>query len=1416
MLASMWMLYEGDRPLFDNPTEASEMLVVVLMTLVHTAEDNASPKSDAAVLWYWLLASLRQWLDVGSLAMSNPVSNPFVATRVAVAFNSLTVFLLAWQVPKTRQTRDNKHYDRADTFGLLTMSWLSPILNTCMERDATRKDLPDTPNGFNVRDLTTEFARVEAAHPITGGWTLAKVLFRMHWSSMLGILVGDLGSALLRVSQTYVLHLLILFVRQASDGQASSATGSYLAVLLAIMVLAVALFENFASMCMVQMSNGIRGTIYGSVYRKALQLSPSARSKHTPPEIMNYIGTDLNQVLMAYGNATDLLTAPITFVTTFYSLYTFVGWHVLGGLASIALMMPVTSYISSYIHKRYIGFMKAKDDRAKVTSNVFANAKSLKLYGWEDAFLKRIEEVRTRELSGFRSIVRVQVTMSGLWSSSQSICTLFVFGSYLYFSGKSLTADIAFPALSLFMMLSLPLSALPMTIMSIVQSSVSHKRVAAMLSAPDHNRNNYEHVEGPATDSDSPLVQFSDVQVYWDETPEAKLALDKASFSVGRGELLCVVGRVGTGKSSLLKTVNGELDIRGGSVRVRGSLAYVPQEPWLINQSIRENILFGSRYNKEWYDRTVEACALLPDIEGFADGDETEIGEKGVSLSGGQKARVCIARAVYAMADVYVLDDVLSAVDEHVGKHLISRLLGPHGLLRNAAVVLATNSIKVLNQATNIALIRDHTIAEYGSRPEVMSNPDSAILQLIREFGNLEDDEDVDLSSNVPSALPSRQPSPPAGGNPNGPRDVHHAASAHSVAHPREQGSGNGVLVRRPSVASLNSLVYEDVLTDKVTAKKEETMVSGSVAKDLYFRYFKLGGIVYIFIGLGLLLLVAAITNALNVWMMIWTDATERGDDNSWYYLLVYSAIGLSTGVGWGAAIYFINAIANLRSARKLQAMMAKSVLRSPMSFFETQPLGRIMNRFTTDVSDVDQNVGMTVFLLFYRTLFVIIALIMVLVTTPFVIAAAIPLTFLYFYFQRYYMAASRQLKRISTTTTSPVMANFEESMKGISVINAFQLDKRFVFKNDRLADYNFNSKFVSESVDRWLSLRLNFVGSIMIAVAGLCGVYLAVHGSMTGGFMGLIMSNAIRITSVLTEIVKATVRFETQGVTLERLFEYCDLPSEAPGIVEGRRPAAHWPAEGRVEFQNYSARYRPELDLALRDISFSTKIHEKIGVVGRTGAGKSTLTLALFRIIEAASGHIDIDGVNTSELGLTDLRRKLSIIPQDSQMFNGTIRDNIDPFDEHDDTELWRVLDLCHLKDHVSKMEGGLDAQLTDGGSNLSKGQAQLISLARALLHESNVLLLDEATSSVDVQTDAILQKTIRSEFKDRTIITIAHRLNTIIDSDRILVLDKGRVKEFDDPQTLLADETTIFADLWRQGRHGSGSVTPASHRSD
>ncbi|XP_054162951.1 multidrug resistance-associated protein 1-like [Oppia nitens] len=754
--------------------------------------------------------------------------------------------------------------------------------------------------------------------------------------------------------------------------------------------------------------------------------------------------------------------------------------------------------------------------------------------------------------------------------------------------------------------------------------------------------------------------------------------LKNINMTVEDGMFVAIVGNVGSGKSSLISALFGDMDLIDGTVNIRPdiSIAYVPQQSWIQNTTLKQNILFGKQLNTKLYNRVIDNCALKQDLQQLPGADETEIGEKGINLSGGQKQRVSLARAVYSGADLYLLDDPLSAVDSHVGKHIVDQVLDSRtGILRHKTRILVTNQLFMLPNVDRIVVIKDGSITAIGTYNELLAN-NRYFSDLIQQY---------------------------------------YATNCDSV---------------------------------------DSNLNSNSSSNSIYIKYAKYVG----HYTLGILI-TGIITNILmygsSFWLSLWSnnligDNNDNNNNNNYYYVGIYGIIILFTTIFLSISKLLL-VIGCQMASRNLHTKLLSTVMHAPMKYFDTTPMGRLMNRFGNDIDVLD--IGLII-----------------------------------------YIKTSRQLKRLESLTRSPIYSHFSETLNGMSSIRAYGYGQQFIGESDHRVDTNQMCFYPNIVANSWLQIWLTTLSNCLILFAALFSILS--KGRLTGGQIGLSLSYALTLTGNLNGLIMTFSMLENNMVSIERIDEYCSLEPEADWQSNQKLPE-DWPENGNMHFDGYGTRYREGLDLVLNNIDVNINSGEKIGIVGRTGAGKSSLTLALFRLIEPAMGRIVIDGIDISKLGLHELRSRLTIIPQEPILFSGTIRSNLDPFDKFSDEELWTVLEHSHLKEFVISSGSGLDYSVAESGDNLSVGQRQLICLARALLRNTRVLILDEATAAVDVETDALIQQTIKQEFKSSTILTIAHRINTIMDYNRVLVLNNGRVAEFAEPDALLNDRTTIFYSL-------------------
>ncbi|XP_033886772.3 multidrug resistance-associated protein 1-like isoform X3 [Acipenser ruthenus] len=1168
-----------------------------------------------------------------------------------------------------------------------------------------------------------------------------------------------------------ILKQLILFVK---DSSAPYWQGFFYTVLLFVCAcLQTLILQKYFHVCFVT-GMRLRTSIVGAVYRKALIVSNAARRTSTVGEIVNLMSVDAQRLvdLMTYINM--IWSAPLQVVLALYFLWQNLGPSVLAGVAVMILMVPVNAVIAMKTKTYQVAQMKNKDNRIKLMNEVLNGMKVLKLYAWELAFKDKVLQIRQSELKVLKKAAYLAAISTFTWVCAPFLVALSTFAVYVLVDENNiLDAEKAFVSLALFNILRFPLNMLPMVISSIVQASVSLKRLHVFLS---HEELEEDSVNRKAITGSTDSISIVDGMFSWSKN--APPSLKRINVSIPEGALVAVVGHVGSGKTSLLSALLGEMEKQEGLVSVKGSVAYVPQQAWIQNATLRDNIVFGQERKERWYQRVVEACALMPDLEILPAGDETEIGEKGVNLSGGQKQRVSLARAVYCDCAIYLLDDPLSAVDAHVGKHIFDKVIGPKGVLQSRTRVLVTHGLSYLPQVDLILVLVDGEITEMGSYQELL-NRQGAFAEFLHTYASAEQNR----GEEDPTSSTSKDLKVLANGAPG------------ALLRPRSAGSGAGVDSDKYSSSNEVSSKHNKPGASNEAGKLTEAdkAQTGKVKLSVFWEYMKAIGLFLSFLSVFLFFCHHFSSLASNYWLSLWTDdpIINGTQPHTEMRLSVYGVLGLSQGVAVFSYSMTVS-IGGILASRHLHQSMLHNVLRSPMSFFERTPSGNLVNRFSKETDTIDSVIP-GIIKMFMGSLFNVLgSCAVILVATPIVAVIIPPLGLLYFFVQRFYVASSRQLKRLESVSRSPVYSHFNETLLGASVIRAFREQPRFIRESDSRVDHNQRAYYPSIVANRWLAVRLEFVGNCIVLAAALFAV--VARDSLSPGIVGLSISYALQITASLNWLVRMSSELETNIVAVERVKEYSDTEKEAVWRVEQTAPPPAWPTHGHIDIRDYGLRYREDLELALKNISFTIEGGEKVGIVGRTGAGKSSLTLGLFRIIESAQGKILIDGVNIAELGLHDLRSRITIIPQDPVLFSGTLRMNLDPFDAYSDEEVWNSLELAHLKNFVSGLPDRLNHECSEGGENLSLGQRQLVCLARALLRKTKILVLDEATAAVDLETDNLIQSTIRSQFEECTVLTIAHRLNTVMDYTRVLVLDKGQIVEFDSPASLLAKKGIFY----------------------
>lgn len=1206
-----------------------------------------------------------------------------------------------------------------------------------------------------------------------------------------------------------IMKQLIMFVRsQQTETPAPLWHGYGLAAVMYVAMLLGAACENQYFQNVMTVGLHIRGVLISSVFDHAMILSQRGRKGRSPGKMVNLVSNDAENLQRTCQNMNTAWSAPLRIIVAMVLLYNELSWAALVGFSLLAFSIPVQREFVKRQGKLYRKTAGLTDKRLKHSNEAVMSMNVIKMYAWQDSMRGRIGMARDEELKVLTSAKLLGAWNTVMITAVPILVTIVSFSCYATAIGN-LTAEKAFTSMALFGVLRYPLIQLPSIITQLVSASVSLGRLCDFLTADTVTADSLRSREasrnssgGKADDGAvatqeggaAPIISIDkDAAFAWDIDSE-DADMHDVPLSVSQGQLVTVVGRTGSGKSSLLSVMLGELACvspskHGDSANIQGSVAYVPQESWVFNATLRDNILFGTPYDEERYNKAVSVAQMTSDLAQLADGDHTEIGEKGVNLSGGQRQRVAIARAVYADADVYLFDDPLSALDAKVARKVYDECICGH--LRGKTIVLVTNRVEFVGGSDTVVLMDEGAISASGTFSWMRENS-SAFAHMMQGIGDVSEAEAAagggEDGGEKKEADESASDTPADGAGTNKKTKDQDEAS--------KDKSGNGALI------------------------KKEHRATGSVSLAVVAAYGRaMGGISILITVVLLYVLTEGVKIGSTYWVKFWaSDQFNLMDKtppvsvfNSTTNETVIVAAGsistntayLSTYVGGYAGFSlmavvltlcsaYVQTFASLRAARSLHSSMIASLLRAPMSFFHATPLGRIMNRFSKDQNDIDKTMEFAVGLLIRGFVQLTGAFVVIGLATPYTLLAFVPVLFGFVYVQRYFQRSSRELKRMDSVSRSPVYAHFSECLNGLSSIRAYGRLPLMGSMNRIRLDNHLRMNLASFSANRWLGMRMELLGGLLIFASA---IFIVVGAKqLEPESVGLQLSYAIQITGLLNLVVRISSLAENSFNSVERVLEYASTPPERADVSTPEKQtqlaAAKWPSEGAISFQDVVARYRADLEPVLNSLTFSIGKCEKVGIVGRTGAGKSSLFLTLFRIIERDSGKISIDGQDIETMGLNDLRHALAIIPQEPVLFSGTVRFNLDPFGEFDDAQLWFALERAHLKEYVKTHgvgKAGLDMQVGESGSNFSVGQRQLLCLARALLKDSKILVLDEATAAVDVETDNLIQSTIREAFANCTTLTIAHRLNTIIDSDRVLVLERGTKLEYDTPANLL-----------------------------
>ncbi|PAV82064.1 hypothetical protein WR25_11104 [Diploscapter pachys] len=1099
---------------------------------------------------------------------------------------------------------------------------------------------------------------------------------------------------------------------------------------------------------MFEMGVKIQTALTAAVYKKTLHLSNSARREKTVGEIVNLMAIDIERFQLITSEIQQFWSCPYQIIFSLVYLFITLGYSAIPGIVIMIIFVPLNIFSSVIVKKWQMEQMQLKDERTKMVNEVLNGIKVIKLYAWEIPMEEHIENIRQKELVLIRKSAMVNNVIDSFNTSSPFLVAFFSFGTYVLTSkSHELTAQIAFVSLTLFNQLLSPMTMIAFLINQLVQVVVSNKRLKEFLVADELDNSTVERTN--VSDRSSEVVKVSDLSSAWDEEEGRNTTLQDINISIDRGALIAVVGRIS----------------------INGDVAYVPQQPWIQNMSVRDNITFGKPFDRKRYNQVLHACALKPDLKILPNGDLTEIGEKGINLSGGQKARVSLARAVYQNLDVYLLDDPLSAVDAHVGRHIFEKVLSPYGMLRTKTRILVTHGLTYTQKADKIVVLKDGKIAEIGTFTELMAKR-GTFYDFYEEYDKKSKSEDSQEESSDSDREGAKGES----------KDLEDDGIDIALEFEKKMSISSAkedLMADRQfsMISNGKSPDRIDQIDDKGKLIKKEDVAEGRVKMSVYIEYVR-AATYFLFVAYSGLSLCYMIFQVLrSFWLSAWSDDYDPKRYNSTNSTLrvttgirlgVYGLLGLTESICFLISLIFL-VFAGLNASKNLHSPLLHNLLRSPMAFFDTTPLGRILNRCAKDIEVIDMLLPINFHYLVMCFLQVIMTLVVIIISTPIFAVVILPLSILYIVILRFYVPTSRQLKRLASVHRSPVYSHFGETIQGAASIRAFNKVSEFRDQSGRVVDAFIKCKSSTLISNRWLAVRLEFIGNCVIFFAALFATLSKEFGwGESPGIVGVSISYALNITEVLNFAVRQVSEIEANIVAVERVREYTLTPNESNYAT-------------KISIQNLFRSFQAEW--LLED--------------SRPPGGKSSFALALFRMIEPAGGTIVIDGVDVTQIGLHDLRGNITIIPQDPVLFSGTLRFNLDPFNNCSDEQIWEALEMAHLKLFVSTLPTGLDHVISEGGENISVGQRQLVCLARALLRHTKLLVLDEATAAVDVSTDALIQTTIREQFADCTVFTIAHRLNTIMDYDRIMVLDKGLIAEFDSPQELLDDKNSMFAKM-------------------
>ncbi|XP_073336599.1 ATP-binding cassette sub-family C member 9 [Pagrus major] len=1209
---------------------------------------------------------------------------------------------------------------------------------------------------------------------------------------------------------------------------------SVLAVLLFLALVLQRTFLQASYYVTIETGINLRGALLAMIYNKILRLSTSNMSmgEMTLGQINNLVAIETNQLMWFLFLCPNLWAMPVQIVMGVILLYYLLGPSALVGASVIVLLAPVQYLIATKLADTQKSSLEHSTDRLKKTSEILKGIKLLKLYAWENIFCDSVEETRGKELTSLKTFAFF-TSMSIFMNAAIPIAAvLATFVMHHFLNEKGPTPSEAFAALALFHILVTPLFLLSTVVRFAVKALVSVQKLGEFLQSDEigddswrngdmsvsfeagkkpmgmtkainrkkpmrYQMDNYEQPTRRLmrpTETEDVAVKVSNGFFTWGSSLST---LSNINIRIPTGQLTMIVGQVGCGKSSLLLAMLGEMQTIEGRVywsnKNRYSVAYATQKSWLLNATVEENITFGSPFNKQRYKAVIDACSLQPDIDLLPFGDQTEIGERGINLSGGQRQRICVARALYQNTNIVFLDDPFSALDIHLSDHLMQE-----GILKflqddKRTVVLVTHKLQYLIHADWIIAMKDGSVLRDGTLKDIQTHD----VELYDHWKTLMNRQDQELEKDI-------------------------------------QQDSQTMLERKTLRRAFYSREAKNQVDDEDEEEEEEeedddnmsttTNRRSKIPWKVCWCYLSSGGFFMVFMMVSSKLLKHSVIVAIDYWLAIWTssktnqslgagtdpsngtspaysgnttlptNATAEAESDSYYLpvFIILCAAGITLCLITSLTVEFLG----LSAATNLHHNLLNKIIHAPIRFFDITPLGQILNRFSADTNIIDQHIPPTLESLTRSTLLCLSAIGVISSITPAFLIALVPLAVAFYFIQKYFRVASKDLQDLDDSTQLPLLCHFSETAEGLTTIRAFRHEARFKQRMLELTDTNNTAYLFLSAANRWLEVRTDYLGAVIVLTAAGASICSLSYGLPSGGLVGLGLTYALTVTNYLNWVVRNLADLEVQMAAVKKVNSFLTTESENyEGNMDTSQVPENWPQNGEIKIQDLCVRYDPMLKPVLKHVNAYIEPGQKVGICGRTGSGKSSLSLAFFNMVDIFEGKIVIDGIDICKLPLQTLRSRLSIILQDPVLFSGSIRFNLDPERTCTDDRLWEALEIAQLKNMVKALPGGLDAVVTEGGENFSVGQRQLFCLARAFVRKSSILIMDEATASIDMATENILQKVVMTAFADRTVVTIAHRVHTILTHDLVIVMKRGNILEYDKPETLLEQEDGMFA---------------------